>query len=322
VTGPGPILVVTPNPAVDVTYHVAGNIAWDGVNRVQTVTRRAGGKGLNVANVLLQLGSMAELGGFLGGPQGEALRRLVDPRLGGGWVGIDGETRCTTAVVDTRSTTLFNEPGPRVSDADWERLTADIASRATQGGVIILAGSCPPGTGPEHVKALIGAARTAGAAVLADTSGPLLLEAASAGADLLKPNREELLEATGAGTVADGAAVLLERGAAAVAVSSGEDGLSLFTRTEDGTRAWSAAPAEVVHGNPTGAGDSAVAALALGLSRIAAGTHPTEAWPRALAEAVAASAAAVLVPVAGAIDTAARDRFLPKIQVKEFHVTH
>jgi 1-phosphofructokinase/tagatose 6-phosphate kinase len=286
------------------------------------VTRRAGGKGLNVANVLLQLGSTAGLAGFLGGPQGEALRRLVDTRLDSDWIDIDGETRCTTAIVDTRSTTLFNEPGPAVAASDWGRLIRDVAVRATRGGVVVLSGSCPPGTKPEHVKALIGAAHAAGASVLADTSGPLLLEAAAAGADLLKPNREELLEATGADTVTDGATALLERGARAIAVSSGEDGLFLFIRTNEGISSWSAAPAEVVHGNPTGAGDAAVAALALGLSRLAVGTHPTAAWPRTLAEAVAASAAAVLVPVAGSIDTAARDRFLPNIQVKEFHVTH
>ncbi|WP_217491541.1 1-phosphofructokinase family hexose kinase [Arthrobacter globiformis] len=313
---------MTPNPAVDVTYHVAEEVAWDGVNRVQSVTRRAGGKGLNVASVLLQLGAAAELAGFLGGPQGEALRRLVDIRLDGDWVDIEGETRCTTAVVDTRSTTLFNEPGPAVGDADWECLTRDVAARATQGGVVVLSGSCPPGTKPEHVKALIDAAHAAGASVLADTSGPLLLEAAAAGADLLKPNREELLEATGADTVTAGATALLERGASAIAVSSGEKGLFLFIRTDDGISSWSAAPAEVVHGNPTGAGDAAVAALALGLNRIAAGADPSVAWPRTLAEAVAASAAAVLIPVAGSIDTVARERFLPNIHVKEFHVAH
>ena len=55
---------------------------------------------------------------------------------------------------------------------------------------------------------------------------------------------------------------------------------------------WRAAPPEALPGNPTGAGDACVAALAAGL---AAGTP----WPELLADAVALSAAAVACPLAG-----------------------
>jgi len=80
-------------------------------------------------------------------------------------------------------------------------------------------------------------------------------------------------------------------GARAVVVSDGPRGL--YADTPDGR--WRAVPAEVVGGNPTGAGDAVVAALALG---VVSGWD----WPRALVEAAALSAAAVGHPVAGRID--------------------
>ena len=64
-----------------------------------------------------------------------------------------------------------------------------------------------------------------------------------------------------------------------------------------------------MHGNPTGAGDAAVAALAAGL---AAGG----AWPERLADAVALSAAAVHAPVAGGFDAEAYRRYRELVRAR------
>ncbi|CAM5737049.1 1-phosphofructokinase family hexose kinase OS=Streptomyces tendae OX=1932 GN=GUR47_26475 PE=3 SV=1 [Streptomyces tendae] len=66
---------------------------------------------------------------------------------------------------------------------------------------------------------------------------------------------------------------------------------------------WRAAPPAHVRGNPTGAGDSAVAGLLSGLVE-----HLP--WPQTLARAVALSAATVLAPVAGEFDRAAYEELL------------
>jgi tagatose 6-phosphate kinase len=76
-----------------------------------------------------------------------------------------------------------------------------------------------------------------------------------------------------------------------VVVSRGPDGL--LAVTPDGVLRCT--PATTIDGNPTGAGDACVAALARGLR---AGTG----WAALLADAVALSAAAVAAPVAGAFD--------------------
>ncbi|WP_433614631.1 PfkB family carbohydrate kinase [Dactylosporangium sp. CA-139114] len=80
-------------------------------------------------------------------------------------------------------------------------------------------------------------------------------------------------------------------GAGCVVVSRGADGL-IAVRGEE---AWLASPPVVEAGNPTGAGDACVAALARGL-------RDRSPWPELLSDAVALSAAAVAAPFAGAVD--------------------
>ena len=63
-------------------------------------------------------------------------------------------------------------------------------------------------------------------------------------------------------------------------------------------------------GNPTGAGDACVAALAAGL------LNPLP-WPELLADAVACSAAAVASPVAGAVDPDRVRRLRADVVVEE-----
>ena len=96
---------------------------------------------------------------------------------------------------------------------------------------------------------------------------------------------------TAAGAWWEGAEHVRSLGARSVVVSRGPQGL--LAVAEGG--AWEAAPPEVVAGNPTGAGDACVAALARGLRDGAP-------WPEMLADAVALSGATVAAPVAGSFD--------------------
>src|SRR5215469_6657789 len=66
------ILVVSLNPALHVTHHVAGT-DWAGINRAHTVQVQAGGKGLNVAKLLRALDQRVLLTGMVGGLTGHAL---------------------------------------------------------------------------------------------------------------------------------------------------------------------------------------------------------------------------------------------------------
>lgn len=244
--------------------------------------------------------------------------------------------RLSVAVVAEGDATLFNEAAPNyggLSEAEiaatwvnvWESVLA--LDWAPLRALVSINGSFPLHTPPGMVSRLVTGLRSRGCWVLVDTSGEYLVEAARAGAECLKPNVAELRAATGIHEVPAAARALLELGAGSLLVSAGRDGLAYVCRdggSETGeardsdkdedfgkplmnpekpeagakpqVKAFWARPGRELSGNPTGAGDAAVAgfmaARAQGLGR-----------QEALAQAVAWSAAAVPAAYAGVIET-------------------
>ena len=127
--------------------------------------------------------------------------------------------------------------------------------------VVVLSGSLPPGVPDDGYAELVDLGHAHGARVVVDADGPALRGALKSGPKLVAPNQAELSRATGAQDVAAGVAALRELGARDVLVSCGADGLVLMP--EDGP-GWHARLPAPLSGNPTGAGDAVVAALARG----------------------------------------------------------
>jgi 1-phosphofructokinase family hexose kinase len=290
----GPVLTVTPNPAVDQTYQVECLVPG-ATHRVEQPLSRAGGKGLNVARVVRQAGYQAlAVAPAGGGPPGAGFtEELAASGLPHVLVPVAAPTRRSMAFVDAASgeTSVFNEYGHPLAPAEWDALAGAVLARLPGAGCVVGSGSLPPDAGDGFYPQLVSRCAERRVSCIIDTSGPALLAAATAGVDLLKPNREELREATGESSEAAGARRLLSAGAGAVAVSAGPEGMVLYRR--DG--AWRARLPEALEGNPTGAGDAAVAAFAVAL---AAGITDPQ---RLLRLATAWSAAAVLMPAAGEI---------------------
>lgn len=287
------IVTVTLNAALDVTY-VVPELQPHASHRVTSVSQVGGGKGVNVASVLAQQGRPVMATGLLGGATGAVVRADLDARgLAHRFSPVAGETRRAVTVVSEAhgDATVFNEPGPSVTEQEWQGFLADL--RALLGEVrpqvVVASGSLPPGTPTDAYAAVVRLAREAGALSVVDTSAGPLLAALPAAPDLVKPNRDELAEVTGEAGLLVGARRLLDLGAREVVVSAGPDGLLDVTA---GGGVWRAHLDAPLTGNPTGAGDAAVAALAAGLAE---GRTARE----ALADAVAWSAAAVLHPLAG-----------------------
>ncbi|WP_329178131.1 1-phosphofructokinase family hexose kinase [Streptomyces sp. NBC_01477] len=307
------IITLSMNAALDVTYRVPALVPHT-THRVSDVAERPGGKGLNVARVLAALGHPVTVTGFAGGPTGAEVRRRLAAgpyagRITDALVPIAGQTRRTVGVVDAGSgdTTMFNEPGPTVTPGEWATLLGVYRGLLTAGGgadAVALCGSLPPGVPVGAYAELIREARAAGVYVLLDTDGPALRRGLAARPDLIKPNSEELTGLTGFAEPVRAARDAHRRGARAVAASLGADGMLVVS----GDGCWRAAPPARLAGNPTGAGDSAVAGL---LSGVAEGLP----WPARLARAVALSAATVLAPAAGEYDPAAYGELLPRVEV-------
>ncbi|MCX4982455.1 1-phosphofructokinase family hexose kinase [Streptomyces sp. NBC_00572] len=302
------ILTVTLNTAVDLTYRVPALVPHAS-HRVTQVIERPGGKGLNVARVLAALGHETVATGFAGGATGAVLReQLATTPVRDELVDTAGPTRRTVAIVDnaTGDTTQLNEPGPTVTAAEWTVFRTRFTALLDGAAAVALCGSLPPGIHVGAYAELVRLARTAGVPVLLDTSGEPLRRGIAARPDLVKPNADELAQLTGSRDPLRATREARGRGARTVVSSLGPEGL--LAATPEGL--WRAAPPAAVKGNPTGAGDSAVAGLLSGLV-------DATPWPDRLARAVALSAATVLSPVAGEFDPTAYEELLPRVKVIE-----
>ncbi|MET9590636.1 1-phosphofructokinase family hexose kinase [Streptomyces sp. NPDC006516] len=304
------ILTVTLNTALDLTYAVPALVPHTG-HRVTAVTERPGGKGVNVARVLAALGHDTVVTGFAGGATGALLRQLLGALPHGpadALVPVAGNTRRTLAVVDrsTGDTTQLNEPGPHITADEWAAFLRTYGELLPGAEAVALCGSLPPGIHVGAYAELIRLARSAGVPVLLDTGGEPLRRGIAARPDLVKPNAEELAALTGAREPLRATRDARRRGAHSVVASLGAEGL--LAVTPEGI--WRAAPPSAVRGNPTGAGDSAVAGL---LSALTEGLG----WRDRLVRAVALSTATVLAPAAGEFDRAAYEDLLNRVAVEE-----
>ncbi|MFD4502146.1 1-phosphofructokinase family hexose kinase [Streptomyces sp. NPDC058457] len=301
------ILTVTLNTALDITYRV-GALRPHTSHRVSDMAERPGGKGVNVARVLAALGHEATVTGFVGGVTGRAVReRLADsPGVRDALLPVTGPTRRTIAVVDelTGDTTQLNEPGPQIAPAEWGAFLDHYEELLGGASAVALCGSLPPGVPVGAYAGLIKTARAAGVPVLLDTSGEPLRRGVAARPDLLKPNADELAELTGSHDPLRATQDARRRGARTVVASLGAQGL--LAHTQEGR--WRAVPPTREHGNPTGAGDSAVAGLLSALVE----QLP---WPDRLSRAAALSAATVRAPAAGEFDRATYEKLLGQITV-------
>ncbi|MFN8529088.1 MAG: hexose kinase [Anaerolineae bacterium] len=278
------LLAVTPNPALDRVVSVPHFRPLE-VNRAVSHQVFAGGKGLNVARAVRNIGGDSLAAGLLGGMNGRRLAELAEQDgQPADWTFSDRiETRICNIFVSDQGSTVVNEPGDSVDQADWHRLVADIQRIASTCAVVCISGSFPPGITSDHVAAMLQLLVLTRVPIWFDSSGENLKAALKVKGVHLKINADELGAALKLPihTVQDAriaAEAARERTNAAVAVTMGKDGAILVC--ESG--AFAAQPPPVQAINAVGSGDSALAGLALtgasadGLrAAVAAGTANT-----------------------------------------------
>ncbi len=301
------MLVAGPNLTIDRTLTIA-ELRPGEVLRFERAVITPGGKGVNVARAAGCLGAAATLVGFTPGHTGAAVAgMLADEGVTLVRVPVAGEVRSSAIVLEPSGrVTVMNEPGPPLSDGDWERLEAELAVHLDAHGVLVVSGSMPPATPPDGCARLVALAHRRGAMAIVDTSGPPLADAVAAGADVVTPNlaeadavlrgrADEPVEAGDPAVVRERATAaareLLERGARRAIVTAGEVGAAVADGAT--TTLWIDAPPVTVS-NPIGAGDALAGGLAVAL-------EAGEPFGRAAALAVAAAAASVETERAGTL---------------------
>lgn len=293
------VLTVTLNPALDLTVQLPF-LRLGEVNRSESLQVHAAGKGLNVAQVLADLGHQLTVTGFLGESNPQAFEQLFAARgFTDEFVRVAGETRSNLKLAETDGrVTDINGPGLAVSEAQCDELLARLQRLAPAHDLVVVAGSLPRGIDSQWFVQLLNSLKALGVRVALDTSGVALRDGLATRPWLIKPNEEELAEARGV-DLSGSSALLAEarrlqsEGIEHVVISQGADGVSWFTADA----ALHAQPPKVQVISTVGAGDSLLAGMLHGL---------LVGWPaeRTLAHATAIAAQAVGQVGFGITDTA------------------
>ncbi len=268
------IRVVGANPAMD-RISTWPPLRLGAVNRAARVSVVPGGKGFNVARAARRLGTSATAYGFLGGDVGEALRRLITADgVIDRHTSIAAGTRVCFVVVepDEERTTVLNEPGPAVTEAEIGRLLDDVRADTVHDDLLVISGSLPDSVPANVVGEIIEIGRDAGARTIVDIHSEALRVAFASRPWMLKCNRRELLELLGAPDpdaplrptqLAAEMQRIRDHGIEVVVVTMGAEG-ALLADAEGVVHALAPSVTEV---NPTGSGDLFLAGLTVGVER-------------------------------------------------------
>lgn len=259
------VLTITLNPAIDVTIQL-NELQVGEVNRQESVEIHAAGKGLNIAQVLKDLGHEVIVSGFLGTTNRQIFdNHFKEAQFQPEFIYIEGETRQNIKIAEhSGRMTDLNGKGFLVSEQDKKNLFQKIEMILPQVEVVAIAGSLPQGFSIDELKQLIKLIQGQGKKVALDTSGKALVAAIECQPWMIKPNTDELVESyqLPATTYAE-QKKLFENLAEIehVVISMGEDGVNWLHNTHP----LHAKAPKVVVKSTVGAGDSLLAGMIHGL---------------------------------------------------------
>jgi 1-phosphofructokinase len=258
------IATVTLNPAIDQTVSV-NNFHPGRVNRGQSLSFAASGKGVNVASYLADYGYETVVTGYLGRANATIFEQFFASRgIEDRFIRIPGDTRINVKIVDelNQQTTDINMPGEAPSQEAIKALLATIEQLSDGCEWFVLSGSLPPGVPTVSYATIITQLKRHKKRIILDTSGEALQAGIQAGPTIVKPNLEELQQLvghalTGETEVQQAARQLLKGDVELVVVSMGKRGALLVDRIQ----MVQAVPPAMAVKKTFGAGDAMVAGL-------------------------------------------------------------
>lgn len=259
------IYTITMNPALDYVVDLP-NFKVNQVNRVIEEHIFYGGKGINVAVVLKELGFDSCCLGFVAGFTGEELEKgIKELGVKSDFVHVsNGLTRINVKIHSQQETEL-NGLGPEVNDQDIECLFEKL-KQLTSDDVLVISGSVPASMSLSIYDQILQRVDTSKVKVVVDATGDLLKQTLKYKPFLIKPNNHELaelfhVELKTIDDIEKYARQLQKMGAVNVLVSMAKDGALLID--ENGHKHRLGVCKGTVK-NSVGAGDSMVAGFIAG----------------------------------------------------------
>ncbi|MEQ2128707.1 1-phosphofructokinase [Caldanaerobacter subterraneus KAk] len=263
------ITTVTANPAIDRTV-IVENLRPGSVNRVIRSRVDAGGKGINVAKNLKNLGDEVIALGFLGPNAQYIIDCLEEEGIKSDFVRIKNDTRTNIKISDISrgEVTDLNEYGPEISEEEIELLKASIFKYAEKSKVLVLSGSLPLGVPKTFYKEIIKELKNRDLKIILDADNQALFYGIEEKPFMIKPNVHELEDVVGKRLetleeIVEEGKKLNKKGIEIVAVSMGKEGSIVIT--DDAV--FKVKPVKVEVKGTVGAGDAYVAGFAHGIYR-------------------------------------------------------
>lgn len=264
------ILAVTMNPSVDISYPI-DEFKLNDVNRVETVRKTAGGKGLNVARVVAQMEEEVLATGVLGGTIGEyIIQELTKSNIQNDFLRIEQESRNCIAILHEGSQTEILESGPTLSREEGIAFLKKFESLLAQVSLVTISGSLPKGLSTDFYHQMLEISHEKGIPVIVDSAGESLKQALlyKEKPFAIKPNSAEMSQLLGI-EIGDNISRLKEaldndlfKGIEWIVVSMGGEGA--FVKYGGDFYRIMIPKIDVV--NPVGSGDATVAGLAVALN--------------------------------------------------------
>lgn len=259
------IYTVTFNPAIDYVMKVDA-LTTGNTNRSEYEKIYFGGKGINVSNVLKELGMESTALGFCAGFTGDAiLKNLEEKGIRADFVKLaEGNSRINVKIKGEQETEI-NGQGPHIKEDEINQLF-EKTNRLKKGDILILAGSIP-NTLPDHIyEEILEKLSGRGVRFVVDATQDLLVNVLKYRPFLIKPNQFELGEIFGRELETDEeiiecAAELKKQGAVNVLVSMAKKGAVLL---DENDQVHKMTPPSGKAVNSVGAGDSMVAGFLAG----------------------------------------------------------
>ena len=186
--------IICLNPAIDKIYRIPDFAAGEDYPG-QKPEMRVGGKGVNVARVLSQLGAPVHLYGFLG-EGGDIIRKEMEKRCVCSFFDVSGACRTTVNIIDPKSgrETVITEAGPQVGESDVRELLLELSDRVQPGDIVAASGSIIAGAPADIYAQISRICEEIGAGCALDCNTSALKSSLSGNVRYIlgKPNEREL----------------------------------------------------------------------------------------------------------------------------------
>ena len=263
------IYTVTLNPSIDYVVNME-QLVEGMVNRVSTEHFYAGGKGINVSQILNQHGISNRALGFISGFTGNFIEgSLKEKGIDTDFIRLsEGYSRINMKIKTTTDETEINGMGPHIPKTEIDKLYRQL-DLLTAYDTLVLAGSIPATLPDDFYEKMMEHVQDRGVKVVVDATKNLLLNVLTYRPFLIKPNHHEIAEMFWV-TISNTEDLvkygnrLKDMGARNVLISMGGDGAILLA--ENGEVYRSNVPKGVVK-NSVGAGDSMVAGFIAGYEK-------------------------------------------------------